>query len=836
MTDVVSELVGPIAAGSFPDSPDVLSTSIEADAIPRLLDAITRTRNELSSDIRDVSKPYSAGVDAWIAQAKKVQQEIAKCKEDAQEIINQYTRLEQSRTDAAEHRSKQQLLSNEINFTQGLQEQLRQVASAHDQLLAIEGQITEGRIAQAAAPLDSVQQVISRIIGVRAKSVITSYRDDLLSRTRRALHETLVARFAVQHDGNQQLLIIEDSDQPTNAAISTALWELDSLETTTEAIAEILETFLASILSNRSGKQLISQNVQSRILTVSLGDQRPPTKQLLRFSRDVVDFLQENLPGQLYESIASRIGPSLISSLVSDWLTPAIPTDLNDLTVLDDLGSDVAALAIALRERKWPRCEDLVQWTQHAPRMWIAKRKSEALDSVRKAFVSAHGTLHQVERVERQKPSNLEREPQPPVPEDTDEKDDWNTSWGDEESADPSANEGSMKQEESSGWGFDGEDLGSSAPDAAQKANGGRGKIVDDEEEEEDAGDAWGWGDEDADDSSTRSPKGADDASKVINGNSSDPAVSQELTLTELYSITDIPDRLVEGIGKDIQDAVTLQAEDHPSLKAVPASSGLLALPSLSLAMFRATAPTYYAKTSTLGNMNLYNDALYLADKLRNTPTPPGLKDLESDCLAMEKFARSAYAREMDIQRTILSDLLDGTQGFSIPYQEQIEEAILATCDRLRQVHREWSPILSTSALLQSTGALFSSVLSKVITDVEEMDDISEAQSQRLSTFCTQLSKLEDLFVAEPPDGRQEEQEAVSMVAVYTSNWLRFQYLDQLLSASLVDIKYLWAEGELSLEFSADEVVDLIKALFAESSHRRSAISAIRGHRTSGMS
>lgn len=70
--------------------------------------------------------------------------------------------------------------------------------------------------------------------------------------------------------------------------------------------------------------------------------------------------------------------------------------------------------------------------------------------------------------------------------------------------------------------------------------------------------------------------------------------------------------------------------------------------------------------------------------------------------------------------------------------------------------------------------------------------------------------------------------EAVPMTAIYVPNWFKFQYLVNILESSLADIKYLWVEGELRLEFSADEVVDLIKALFAESDHRRKAIAEIR--------
>lgn len=66
------------------------------------------------------------------------------------------------------------------------------------------------------------------------------------------------------------------------------------------------------------------------------------------------------------------------------------------------------------------------------------------------------------------------------------------------------------------------------------------------------------------------------------------------------------------------------------------------------------------------------------------------------------------------------------------------------------------------------------------------------------------------------------------MTAVYVRNWLKFQYLVNILESSLADIKFLWVEGELRLEFSPDEVVDLIEALFAESDYRRKAIAEIR--------
>jgi len=74
-------------------------------------------------------------------------------------------------------------------------------------------------------------------------------------------------------------------------------------------------------------------------------------------------------------------------------------------------------------------------------------------------------------------------------------------------------------------------------------------------------------------------------------------------------------------------------------------------------------------------------------------------------------------------------------------------------------------------------------------------------------------------------DGRRQGRD---MTGVYTPNWFKFVYLAEILESSLADIKYLWQEGELKLEFQFGEVVDLVEALFADSEYRRKAIAEIR--------
>ena len=256
--------------------------------------------------------------------------------------------------------------------------------------------------------------------------------------------------------------------------------------------------------------------------------------------------------------------------------------------------------------------------------------------------------------------------------------------------------------------------------------------------------------------------------------------------------------------------------------------------------MFRASAPSFYENDLT-GNMYLYNDSLYLAEQLRafvkhrtsNTASNSyGSLNLNPEIAAIELFGKRAYGKEMESQRTIVGDLMDGAQGFANctehPFAQECDLAISSTVDRVRELHRQWSAVLSRSALLQSIGSLLVTVTNKIIVAIEDMSDISEPESQRLTSFCNRVTALDDLFLPEQASNADPDEQPVPLTAAYTSTWLKFQYLANILESSLIDIKYLWTEGELSLEFSADEVVDMIEALFADSEHRRKAISDIR--------
>lgn len=147
----------------------------------------------------------------------------------------------------------------------------------------------------------------------------------------------------------------------------------------------------------------------------------------------------------------------------------------------------------------------------------------------------------------------------------------------------------------------------------------------------------------------------------------------------------------------------------------------------------------------------------------------------------------------MESQRTIIEDLLDGAQGLTNctepPFAQECDIAVNSVAGWLRDVYKQWRLILSHSVLLQSIGSLLSTILDKVMIGIEDMSDISEAESQRLTDFCNRVAALEDLFTPEILPSEAAHGEApISLTAVYTPR-IKFQYLTNILESSLVDIK-----------------------------------------------
>jgi centromere/kinetochore protein ZW10 len=554
----------------------------------------------------------------------------------------------------------------------------------------------------------------------------------------------------------------------------------------------------------------------------------------------VAEYLSTRLPPSIAVPLSSKIVPVIASRLIANLLLPAVPLSTDGIQNFQESLSYVLGLVEYLDELGWSGQSRLAEWVDKSAEIWLAKQKEAAIARVQTMFPKQVQEKKTVERVETQVISKGDA-----LHAGKDQDDDWGADWDEEADTTDQHQENKtqeIEEEDMSAWGD--EDVEATV-DESKSEKQAKGDPADGED-----ADDWGadWGDENdnikpaADPKPTTITTGQTDR----HGNSGPKNVSahQEVTLRETYTVTAIPDAIMEIILQVLADVDRLNTPELVKSAIAPASGGLYAIPSLLLAMYRATAVMHYSK-DVASNMLIYNDCQRLSDRLRlflqeqmerdkKSTLPHHLQSsvrlkplLEGDIKTIDGFGKRAYGREMESQRQIIRDHLEDAQGFqgctNVPFATVCDDAIATTIDRIDDVKRQWQNVLSHSALLQSLGSLVSAALTKFVNDVEDMSDIAEDESRKLHGYCVSLSTLSRHFQTEDGSGEMRD-----MTSIYTPNWFKFQYLGEVLDSSLADIKYFWTNGELKLEMEAEEVVGLIEALFAPSDHRRRAISEIR--------
>ena len=636
--------------------------------------------------------------------------------------------------------------------------------------------------------------------------------------------------------------------------IVQGLKSLDLLETIVLGFCKDLYAIVvAPRLGTREGKGIHALQFSEDEIQVLETSPNEGLESVIFDLNHIIDFLRQRLLSSMIPTISKTLMKDMVSTLIHYWLASAIPVNVEAANSFQRSIILIRQFAKDLETRGWQGKKELLLWADSVPRVWLNKRQNASLDRVRSILKKGLGDIETVERTETQVISDEDTVLAGQIG-----HDDWNAEWSDNEGeSSPKAQTGhdaaDDQEEDVSAWGLDDE-----ADGAIDTKDGS------DTNAEEAEPDAWGWGDDTEGNTDPPPPqrerRNLNEAQ--INGQPKNAIGDQrEVTLKETFNITALPREILEIISADISDAKALiNAQYVPSFAYMisltvanrsamaPAAVGLLALPSLTLSMFRACSPNLYSLNPS-GFMFLYNDCSWMANGLRriandhrdlvagnNRPPDKQKFTLEADIAALDAFGKRAYGKEMETQRTVIKDLLDGAQGFADctqpPFAHECDIAISSTVDRLREIHKQWHGILSHSALLQSISSLLSTVVGKIIVDVEDMSDISEPESQRLTSFCNRISTLEDLFIPPAATPQGTDHQPISLPDFYPPNWPKFQHLTNILDSSLVDIKHLWTDGELRPDFSAEELVDLIEALFADSEHRRKATGEIR--RSSG--
>lgn len=181
----------------------------------------------------------------------------------------------------------------------------------------------------------------------------------------------------------------------------------------------------------------------------------------------------------------------------------------------------------------------------------------------------------------------------------------------------------------------------------------------------------------------------------------------------------------------------------------------------------------------------------------------------------------------------------------------------------MRALAAAWDDVLARSVWQQAVGALVDAVAAKMIADVTDLPAIGQDEAYRIAGLIASVEEqLDALFLpsrwgddaggaaaaakrrrvegeGEGEEGRvgredrPEEEEVVEEVPVtaqFAGSWLRLKYLSEVLQSNLRDVRFLWVEGELSLYFTPEEVVDLVRASFEDNARTREVIREIRAN------
>ncbi|PSN60397.1 hypothetical protein BS50DRAFT_535887 [Corynespora cassiicola Philippines] len=829
--------------GSFPQSEHVASAPVTSTALPQLLDVVGKAREETKNEVRKISRDAASDVDGWIAQARKLQDDIKRSQETAKAIVQEAEAGSEKTARVQDAASKVSFLYSEIAYNESLVQVVERLQDISNLLESAQNAAVQGHVMHALERLEDADGAFvqlgafgnTRAVGV-LKNRAGQLRSAIEKDTTEAWHALIVA------DSMERKITIRDQierDPPVRIdAVVDALSKLGLLDGLITRFSRDFDSIIVAPRLNVGPSQVVSafkmdgNDIQ---VTDRMGDLN--IKATLMDVHAITKHLSARLPPSIAIPLSEKLVPVITSRLISSWLLPAVPTSTDCIHDFQENLSLVLGLAEYFDEVGWKGQERLREWVDKAGEVWLSRQKETGIARVQSLFPRRVKDKKTVERVETQVISKGDAM----LAGQEEQDEDWGAEWGDEEQkeerAEGAAQAPDVEEEDMSAWGMDDDE--ETQEDTHDKPKAEEKTEAAEEEDVE----AWGWGDDD-DAKPGPQAEALSKPSAPSKANGEPKQSEKEVTLRETYTVTAIPDSLLEIILQVVTDVGTLNSPDLVKSAIAPSSGGLYAIPSLLLAMYRATAATHYSK-DIAGNMLIYNDCTRLSDRLRNflqeqtesdksSGLPQHLRPstrlkatLENDIKSIDGFGKRAYGREMESQRTIIRDLLDGAQGFqtctNAPFAAECDNAIAMTIDRIEEVKRQWQNVLSHSALMQSLGSLVSTALSKFITDVEDLSDIAEDESRKLHGYCVSLSSLSSLFQTEDDSGESRD-----MTSIYTPNWFKFQYLGEILDSSLADIKYFWTDGELKLEMDAEEVVDLIKALFAESEHRRKAIGDIR--------
>ncbi|KAH9905055.1 Centromere/kinetochore Zw10-domain-containing protein [Xylariomycetidae sp. FL2044] len=815
--------------GTFPEE-DVSSSQIAGANLAPALESLAAAKTKLESEIHQINQETADDVNQWITNAKSLQDDINRTRSWANEIVRRSEAPDVSGKTIQEAQDKVEFLRKETTYNKQLYHTLQNIKKVNLVLDQVEQARDQRRILDSLHLLEKSWAALDDI-PVSKSCRVMKLLDLRAYELKSSVHDVFdhVWNRLLQVDKASATVTVFSQLEGEQMSLADAVVGLKAYKEVDQRMALLWHSIDQALIGPRTTNR--GQSLRSIVCdqsTLKLGSTVDPSiSSLFDDLKTTFGYLSERLPEELVHCLSNVMMPDLIPRIMTVWLDSVVPASLKEMDGFQEVIDSVNSFCSSLRDLKFTGFEELQEWVDNTPRVWLSKCRESALDSIRSKLSQGLGDTREIERVETQTVSkaegrNLAANGATPAR----DEDNWDAAWSDGGGEHKPGDDDKPKANEDDGtdaWGWgDDDEIAEAKPEETKSGSESQ------DPPEEDPVEAWGWGEEDpAIPTAVEEPSLKQDAPVA-------KADTRELTLKETYNISSMPEPVLSLISIILEDGASLVGSSNPMASA---AAGLFSLPTLVLAMFRAVSPYYYSLDSG-GNMFLYNDATYLSERLSDlasnwkaredlAPRAISMLRLDNDIETLQSFAARAYAQEMSTQRTILRDLLGGSQN--LLQQDglgstELESQVDGATGYVRTTAATWGKILSKSAWSQAIGSLVDTIASKLIADVMDLAGIGQDEAYNIANLIARVTELDDLFM--PPNAAKD---AVPATSEYAVSWLRLKYLSEVLQSNLQDVKYLWMESELSLYFTVDEVVDLIGLSFVDNARTRDVIREIQG-------
>lgn len=308
---------------------------------------------------------------------------------------------------------------------------------------------------------------------------------------------------------------------------------------------DIYTSFLRPVLSTEANEKRSTLVYEGNSVRVQSTHSDKTVSSIFESILTILKYLYERLPSDVTNLLFARIAPTIVTTIIDKIISPLIPMGVTGMREFQSVVDQVRNFSTALSQYGCDGAKDLATWEQQIPRLWLSQRRIRTLDEVRLLLLKCHGQVHKVERQEKGS-----------VPQENDltgenrVDEDWDAEWSDDNETSDNANKAGQShdaEEDVSAWGLD-DDTEDTGVDIQKD-------IV---EEEEDAGEAWGWGDED-DAGETNGNLNTTEPSPGAGVDATKPPRGNEIILKEYYSVSDIPQHVFAIISDQFSDSETLK-------------------------------------------------------------------------------------------------------------------------------------------------------------------------------------------------------------------------------------------------------------------------------------